>query len=328
MSTNLFQTVEEALCKSSQVRTKIDPKLVPKYYFPYLDDVLFGIAPAELVVIGADTGQGKSWLANNLAINNAKHGRKSYLFSLEGHRNEVINRIKWGIILREYYKNPTYKDMTYAKYEMNMIEGLEEFEKIAEEEIKDMVGDKLMLFDKSQSLNINILTQQLGLIADAELVVIDHLHYFDMVDDTNEAQHLSEILKRVKFITEERNIPVVMISHLRKKHGQRGLPDNEDFMGTSNIPKIATTCIILSSNPEKHNLADGKYSTIVRVTKSRAGASTTLAAELTFDSKLQTYEENFSLGKVLSGSYKDLREDEQPYWAKAKNNKTFWSDDD
>lgn len=319
-----FIDIKTAIERARVHKSNINPDKLPKYYLPYFDDVLFCFAPSELTIIGADTGQGKSWMANHIALENACRGKNVYMFSLEGHETEVVSRWKWNIILREYFLNPNGKDMTFTKYQNNLIKGIEELESIAEKELESMIGKNLMLFDRSASMDIDLLSQQLGLITDADLVIIDHLHYFDMIDDTNEAKHLSAIMKRIKVITEENNIPVCLVSHLRKKMGQRGLPDNEDFMGTSNIPKIASTCLLLSADPKNHKLADNKYSTVFRVSKSRAGASTTLAARVMFDAREQKYEGSYTLGKVISGEFKELEIEEVPYWAKPKKEKDLY----
>lgn len=321
-----FISAVDGVIRQRLSRFAIDVNKIPKYNLKYLDDLLIGIAPSELVVIGADTGQGKSWMANHIAYSNARDGKKVYLFSLEGHKDEFVARCKWGIMLREYYKNPSGKDMTFTKYQLNMLDGVEELENAAETEFVQTCNKNLMLFDRSMSCDIDVLTQQLGMINDADLVIIDHLHYLDMIDDMKEAEHLSQIMKKVKYITEEKNTPVVMISHLRKKMGKRGLPDNEDFHGSSNIPKIATTCILLSSYPEHHRMSEDKYATIIRVSKSRAGASTILAAESFFDGRKQAYEDSYALGKVISGEYKGLEVSELPYWARPKE-KDFFDND-
>ena len=311
-----FVEIDDALDRAQQDRSSIDPGKIPQYHIKYLDHVLYGIAPAELVIIGADTGRGKSHMANHIVLENAKRGKKVYYFSLEGHRSEVINRWKWGKICREYFKNPRGIKMHFGLYEMNSIKGIEEEERIATEELREEAKN-VFLYDRKESLNVRNLTQKLSSVSDADLIVIDHLHYFDMIDDRSENDNISEIMKTVKSITESpERTPVVLVSHLRKKSNLRGLPDNEDFMGSSNIPKIATTCILLSPNHENHDIAEGKYATIVRVSKSRAGASTTVAAEMFFDSRSGTYDDAYRFGKVVSGEYKKLAHEEWPYWAR------------
>lgn len=307
--------VKDALERASKARQEINPDKLPRYYLPYLDNTLVGICLSELVVIGSDTGKGKTHMANHLAIKNAQAGKKVYLFSLEGHKNEVINRWKWQLICKKYYQNPDGREMNYIKYEMNMIKDLEEYEKYADEQLSSLEGN-LFIYDRSQGLTVQSLAQELTKAVDFDLVIVDHLHYFDMLDDKSETQNITEIMKGIKMLTEERQVPVVLISHLRKKDSKRGLPDNEDFHGSSNIPKIATTCILLESNPDNHDLTNGVYATFIRTSKSRAGASTTLAGEVFFDTKKQDYVPNkMDLGKVINGNFTYLEREKMPFWA-------------
>jgi len=312
-----FLNAKEINERSIQELRKINPDNLAKYNLPFLDQHLIAIAPAELVVVGSDTGGGKTFMANHLATTNAAQGRKVYLFSLEGHRYEAINRFRYQLICQEYYKDPKGLPMSYAKYEMNMIPGIEEYEEKVKPVIENMEKN-LFMFDRSVDLSLPVLTSELSKLNDCDLIIIDHLHYFNLFDDKSEAQNLTEIVRTIKTLTEEWNIPIVLISHLRKKDKNRGLPDNEDFHGSSNIPKIASTCIILTSDPEHHDLAEYRYSTIFRVTKSRSGSSTTLGARLMFDAKYNQYENGYKLGKIVSGAFNELEYEDCPRWARGK----------
>lgn len=311
-----FIGMNDGLQRAKAAREAIDPNNVPKYYLPYLDEILPGIAPSELVVIGADTGIGKTYIANHIARENAARGRKVYIFSLEGHKNEIFNRWKWEIICREYYKKPHRTNMRYGLYEVNALKTLAEEEAIAEEELRQLENN-LFVFDRSADLDVTLLTQQINLIQDADLVIIDHLHYFNMLDDRSETENITMIMRAIKDLTDMHNTPVVLISHLRKRD-KKFLPDNDDFHGSSNIPKIATTCILFSTNPEEHQVDLGKYSTFLRVSKSRLGAETVLCGKLFFDLNQSKYEYPYSVGKITNGTYKELEHEHWPSWAQAK----------
>ena len=311
---NLFLSPGNLFQLETCYRRKISPAKLPRYNLSYLNDCAVGICPAELIVIGADTGMGKTSMANHLAISNAANGLKTYLFSLEGHRYDVIARWKWNVICREYFKRPDGRDMSYQKYLMNLISVPHEIEEIARIEIEGL-NDFLHIFSRSVSLDIETLYENLAAASDAQLIVIDHLHYFNMLDDKTEAENISQIMRIIKNLTETNNIPIVLVSHLRKKEKKRGLPDNEDFMGSSNIAKIASTCILLSSDSENHDLVNGRYSTIMRVSKSRTGVSSTLAGQVMFDTRLGIYESQYQLGRVIGGDFKELEPGEYPKWA-------------
>lgn len=301
--------------RAINTRRAINSARLPKYCVPYLSDSLAVIAPSELVVIGADTGIGKTHLANHIALKNASAGLKVHLFSLEGDKDEIMLRWLWQIICREYYKNPNGIDMEYMRYSVNGIMGLEEYEDIAYEEMA-RYEKNLFIYDRAKALDLETFIEEADKIDHSDLIIIDHLHYFDITESESETRGLYKIMKEIKKLTEERKFPVILISHLRKKDKDRGIPGNEEFMGSSNIAKIATTCITMSADSKYHDLENGRFATIMSVTKSRAGACTSLGARLYFKAKYRMYEKGYTLGSIVRGDFVELPTDKYPQWAK------------
>ena len=66
------------------------------YGVPCLDHALGGIYKNDLVVVGADSGVGKSELVLNIAKYNASRGKRVVLYYLEGGHTEAMRRMKWG----------------------------------------------------------------------------------------------------------------------------------------------------------------------------------------------------------------------------------------
>ena len=153
-----------------------------------------------------------------------------------------------------------------------------------------------------------------------DLVVIDHLHYFELVTQ-NEYAELTEILKKIRELIGRLRVPVILVSHLRQKHKDRLVPGNEDFHGTSNIPKQADTCIILSKYLESEKsvgdyVRSEIYPTLVHFTKSRRGKPTLLGGIVNFNGITREYEERYQIVGV--GGYGVFDIGSLPKWA-AKN---------
>jgi len=315
IDTRFFLNVNQAIDRHNRDLSKVDPTKLPKYSIKCLNDFMFGMFPGELIVIGADTGVGKSQLSCDIARVNAMAGRKVYLICLEGSKNEVMARYKYEIIAREYYKKPTGMPMSYPLYNANMLTGIEKYETIAELELSKMEGN-LVIYGKSEvSFTIDTLLQQMGRIRDADLVIVDHLHYFSMLDDSSEAQQLSEIMRRVKDLTQIHNIPVILVSHLRRKSKDRKIPDNDDFHGSSNIAKIADTTILLMPIYGSDALDDKDMCpTIIRLGKSRDGLPTYTGFRVRFDPTLRRYQDFYELSQL--SPYKDPVVIERPNWPK------------
>ncbi len=307
-----FITLSQASERAKKNRLSIDSKRMPMYNMPYLDDCLRGIHPSDLIIIGGDTGSGKTHLVNHITFSNAAAGKKVYIFSLEGDKDELLMRWKWQKICHEYYKFPDGKDMFYQDYINNNIKGIEELEYLAERELQ-LLNNNITIFDRSEKLDIELLLKQVNLIEDADLIIIDHLHYFNMYDDKTEIQNISLIMREIKNLTINRHIPVILVSHLRKKDKLRGIPEVEDFMGSSNIAKEASVCITLCSDPESHILEDNLFATFMNIAKNRADPVGGIVARLFFNSRLKTYAKSCDLGRMVKGSFKSL--EVFPAWA-------------
>jgi hypothetical protein len=103
------------------------------------------------------------------------------------------------------------------------------------------------------------------------------------------------------------------------------LPDQEDFYGSSNIPKISTTSIILSPASDMADLANNVYPTWIRVVKSRIGIRSTYAMLCDFDSVRKAYDSCYKLYRINSDGFvagEAMPESELPKWAVKKDDKS------
>ena len=338
---------KEAFEKEAKDRHSINSKTLCTYGIKALDDSMLGIANNELVVIGADSGHGKSELALHIARYNAQKGKRVAVYALEGGYDEVIARMKWRDICDVYY-NPKNQytaegiDMDYRKWKLNYAESptLIDIEDNIRETYKDLYRDNLHIYDSKDGLTIDTFYSalmdfhkfvkapegspfQVTSQFDVDLIIIDHLQYFSLTKPESELFEITQILKAVKDITEHHKIPVVLISHLRKKGKDRGFPSQEDFYGTSNIPKIANTAITLMPDFEKEFLVDGIFPTFMRIVKSRIGLRSNYAFRINFNLNTRTYEDNYQIYRIDESGYvfiDPMPQKDLPTWAKRKEN--------
>lgn len=142
-----------------------------------IDKLLGSFVPGELLTIGGDTGHGKSLLAMNIAQNvYAKEQRPVLMVNLELTRNQAVQR---------FYN--LSDDHDYAGIMIQRAPAVS---------YRDI--DVLMERAKDEG---------------ACLVVIDHLHFFSRSAD-NEARELSRITKHFKECAVERDLPVILLSHV------------------------------------------------------------------------------------------------------------------
>ena len=327
-------TLKEAIEREYQERMNYDPTKAVTYGVQCLDHALRFILPNELVVIGADTGVGKSELAIHIARSNAKVGKKVNLYYLEGGEIEFVRRFKWGDFLNAYYTKYTqhieYADWVTNQIPANIINDIEL--NILPKQYEEAYGDRLSIHPMSNTFNIDdvhlsLADSLLEGVTDkrkmfgVDLIVIDHLHYFNMdeIPGPNEIAKLNTILIKCKTIADLHHIPVVLVSHLRKKSKERGIPDNEDFHGSSEITKKSSTSIIIAPGFRKDSNSTLIYPTYFRITKSRMGIKSNYVIMNDYDLRTRSYATNYEVYPINDKGFvagEPFKKHEMPQWAR------------
>jgi hypothetical protein len=334
---------DEAYTQEEEQRLNTDKEKLCTYGIAPLDDPLIAIAKNELVVIGADSGQGKSELVLQIARHNAGRGRKVALFYLEGGHLEAMQRMKWKDICELYYKerlDGEYVDMDFREWMLNCSKERERLTRLSARvyaEQKEKYKDNLFFYPITEGFKIeDLLNSLVGFhklkpakygefekegMYDLDLIIIDHLQYFSLDRQESEITEITKITREVKKITDHCKIPVILVSHLRKKGKDRGLPDQEDFYGSSNIPKIATTAITIAPFSQEDNLACNIYPSFFRIVKSRIGIRSNYAILCNFNLNQREYEAAYKIYR-LDGMgnlvMPELSPSQLPKWARKR----------
>ena len=333
-----FKTYIEAFKAETDFRKNIDVDKLCTYGIKALDDAMIAIAPNELVVIGAASGYGKTELSLSISRHNALRGKRVAHYHLEGGYVEAIQRMKYRDICDLYYENYAGKqiDLDYRKWTMNKDQDplLLKLENQVYTNLRDKLENKLYFYDRPEGLTCEAFASSLldfhSLVTafenpfkrgggyDLDLVVIDHLQYFSLEKDENEIQEITHILKEAKRITDNFHIPVILVSHFRKLPRGHGLPDKEDLYGTSNIHKVANTCIIIHPDHESDKSSKGLYPTYLRIAKSRIGIRPSDVIYVDFNIHKRAYEDDYEMKKAFSNGTVEserMKDAQKPHWA-------------
>jgi len=338
-----FLTYNEAFKQESVNRQNSEFNELCRYGVSALDDAFLAIAKGEVIVIAASSGYGKTELALHISRTNALNGKKVAHYNLEGGAWEAIQRMKWKDLCDLYYQHHAQAqiELDYRAWLLNKNpdELLVRLETEVFANMQSKIGDNLYLYNNPAGLNCKTFCESLknleGLRADMsidpiirkgmsgmvnlDLIVIDHLHYFSLEKDENEISEITAILKTIKGLAEDLQIPVILVAHLRKLMRGHGIPDKEDIYGTSNIHKIANTCLIVAPDHEKDDTANGIYPTYIRVAKSRQGLRPNILMNVKFNIKTRSYANEYELYKCFPNG--EVAGDpipwtEIPHWAK------------
>lgn len=279
----------------------------------YLDDALKGIISTDLVVLAAGTGVGKTELASNIAYKNADEGKRVYGIFLEAFRGEIELRQKYRKLAAEAKKEGLNPD--YSEWIMGDQPWLDKFSHRIDYSPFQNVFTKY----RDQNYTVDLLQKDLLAInEDADLIVIDHLHYFD-IEDENENRGMTRIVKTISDIIQVIQRPVVLVSHLRKRNDffSSPLPDISDLHGSSNISKIATKVVVMG----KGFTTPAHTYTYMKAAKFRLNSSATnFTAVCKYNHELNDYEGQYKLGtlyldrKVNQWQFSEAEKESLPRW--------------
>lgn len=290
----------------------------------FLDDCLGGIYPDDLIVVGAATGVGKTALAVSLAFSAAVAGVDPvYLFALEAEVGEVSARVAFSEIAKRTNRPMDFAGWWRGRYPEVDSQHWEDVERV----LSLPLGRVRTLYKKAGDFTVRNLQQQLEAIAhDAKLVIVDHLHVVD-AEGVNPNTVQYRTIRLLRDFTLTRGIPVVALSHLRKRQAtERGLvmPDIDDLHGTSELSKVATGVVLVARDWEGEAPARYLSPTFLQVTKDRRGRASPYVARCFYNGRLGAYESGYELGRIGWVERKQTWQLTQypPEWSRTRSNNT------
>lgn len=291
------------------------------YYNGFLDDLLRGISTNDLIVLGAETGAGKTEFARHVGATNAKAGRRVYYFALEAEEREIERRTKYQILCR-LLKDDNFTDwdqINYPDWYRGKLEGVLGAHNAAADQLFAAEYANLFTYYRGAKFDHDDIKRLfLAIQSDAELIILDHLHYVD-IEDENENRGFKKTVKMIRDVALGIGRPVILIVHLRKRdlRAKSIVPDIEMVHGSSDIAKICTRAIMLAPARSRQNPNPRYSNTFFSVPKDRVGGSTGLVALCVFDRGLRKYADQYQLGRLSAdGSEFEPLEDNIPRWAR------------
>lgn len=224
------------------------------------NNICGGIFQSDLVVIGGDTGKGKSQKLHEIAYNACKQDNKVAYFDFENDKGDFVRReVATQLSIREN------RFISVNEFRQRSLDSFKNYVADIFAEIDETIRGNMLVFTGENTPTIEKFVEMMPFLTDefkADLIVIDHLHYFSM-HESNEAQamQIATIMRELRKITKEKKIPVVIGSHLKQRQGNKK-PTNFDLFGSSNIAKEATQVILLSGD---------EFESIEAITKTRSG---------------------------------------------------------
>lgn len=181
-----------------------------------LDRMTAGLCGGDLDVIAGVSSIGKTNLAVNMMARQMALGYKVAFVTLEMSKRSILQRL-YKIMTKDYFDGIMQNSPMLAQ----------EQDRIPYESVKYAVEQ----------------AKKWG----ADVFYIDHLHYFSR-SMQNQAEGLGAITQEFKLVAKEYDIPIVLISQMRKTEGRR--PTGDDLRGSALIKQDADVVLILDKNEE------------------------------------------------------------------------------
>jgi replicative DNA helicase len=246
------------------------------------------------LIIGAESGIGKSTIAEIIAFNCNEQGVKPALFSLENFAGNTVDKkayqlfktrtMQWDLKFRQWVdiknRTPSMTDEDVHKaetmaYNMHLIE----------RDNKDYTIDRLET-DFKEVVNDG-----------CQVIILDHLDYFDAYATDNDLQHTKRLMKTIRRLQDTYKVSVIAFSQLRKNIDKNIIiPTYDDLYGSGDKVKQATL-VLMVARADKDPV-DGVYPTYFNLSKDRFG--TREACEIGYNIRTNKYENSYREIKVMA----------------------------
>jgi replicative DNA helicase len=293
------------------------------YHNTFLDDVLRVILPHDLILIGAETGLGKTDLALSVAMANAMAERRVAFFALEAEPNELEMRSKYSWLSREAHRRqlPDRHELNFTDW---LIVRCEHIVGPLNAECDRWFLNNLggfWTYYRGERFNQHDLRREILRIHKlVDIIVVDHLHYVDIEEGDSEGEGIGETMKAIRDVSLRIGKPVILVAHLRKKDERmkKIVPSLGDFHGSSNISKVCTQAITIARARKVQAPKWWLAPTYVSVIKDRRAGAPPYVALQFFDRRSRSYEDDYVLGQLVKGDtdWEPVKPGDQPSWAR------------
>jgi replicative DNA helicase len=248
--------------------------------FSMLDNIIGGIMPKNLVVVGGRTSVGKSSLMTNMAVALAKNDRKVLYISCEMTESELFDRIISAESKVEAYK------LRYGR--------------LNDDEHRRVVaalGDKAF-FEKNLWLHYKPGITMAGIVErvrkyNPDVLFFDHIQLIKPDNKDNLAQAISEAMNRLAGLAGENNIGIVVGSQMNRESVKEGAKGFEPvyFKGSGGIEENASVCceIKMQDASQKEDMTISIWDMYIEITKNRHGRTGRM--QMKFDRQILQFRE-------------------------------------
>ena len=243
--------------------------------FKALDDVLNGGFSNDLIILAARPAMGKTSLALNIAQNILFRQRKPIsIFSLELSKEQLMQRMLC-----------TDAELDTQRLKTGNMQP-RDWEKLTEAMTK--FAEAPIYIDDTAGCTINYLRTQCTQLANIEndlgLIIIDYIQLMEGAENEDRGQQVTNILKELKALSHELNIPIISLSQLSRASESRTdkRPILSDFRESCSFVQEADIIMFLYRDDYYTPSEDNAYSEAEIIIAKNGNNFATSTAKLNF----------------------------------------------
>lgn len=241
-----FLTLGEVVELGYRELTQTKSEEVISYGYSWLDDKLVGIFPSELIVLGGESGTGKTALATNI-IYKASKKVKCGVYALEDRLTDYGIRALYYQInkIKKLNEGHDAKNYWWNDYRLNRITS-SSFITYLEQAKKQLQNENVHFAKIKAMMTIDLLESliQEQVNNGVKLFLVDHLHYFDMSSkEDSKSDYVESIMVRLKTMLNKTGASMILVVHYKKLEGKK--PSIDSFKDSVAIPQNANYVINL-----------------------------------------------------------------------------------
>lgn len=248
-----------------------------KFGWRDLDGITGGLWPAELTIIAAAPGAGKTGFVLNVGRNVAKQGANVLLVSLEMSNLQLAKRFCSMEGSIEGNKLRRTKDLT------------DEWKQIPH--ITEELAKLPITIDQTKTIQeLESKCRRLKERNKLDLLIIDYLQLLKSATRTESRRHEVEYVSRsLKLLSLELDIPIIALSQMSREGQRATAPSLNDLRESGSLEQDADNVIFLHDPKAKENLSAAWVDINILIAKQRSGQTGLL--QMRFDKRFMKFYE-------------------------------------
>lgn len=201
------------------------------------------LMPGKLITVAGDSGKGKSTFVEQIALEALAQGRNVFFISAEMKPAEV------ALKLVRNARGINYIDRS-------ILQNMDDEQRADLKGFTNALLKRLKMFARFGSCGIEEIEDKIHELVAAnvapELIIIDHILAISNEGSTEELEHIA---KNLKAIAERHNVPIIVLSHVRKQMQQNKRtiyrPQISDIYNSGGLARYSDIALGVALDPEK-----------------------------------------------------------------------------